>query len=160
MNCLIWKIIFSQLANNCCETNLQFYRIFLFYEVTRKVLKVHSFELHNICKLSFISVRDLGSIFVGCETFLESDSSDILVLFKITLEWIYTLYLPENKIHFFLHIDIAWYTLLYTLISYPIPHPASFAWTGVLKVISLVQRLKQQIMRFSWVWYYIWRYYI
>ena len=45
-----------------------------------------NFELHNSLKLSFTSVWGLHLIFVECESFLESNSRDILALCKTNLD--------------------------------------------------------------------------
>ena len=51
-----------------------------------KACKPHNFESHNSLKLSFMNVRRLRSNFVGCESFLESNSPDILVLCETNLD--------------------------------------------------------------------------
>ena len=43
-----------------------------------KACKADHFELHNSLKLSFMNIRGLRSNFVDCESFLESNSPDIL----------------------------------------------------------------------------------
>ena len=45
-----------------------------------KVCKPDYFELHNSLKLSFTNIWGLHSNFVDCESFLESNSPDILAL--------------------------------------------------------------------------------
>ena len=45
-----------------------------------------TFELHNSLKLSFTNIRGLCSNFVDCESFLESNSPDILALFETNLD--------------------------------------------------------------------------
>ena len=42
--------------------------------------KPDNFELHNSLKLSITNIRGLRSNFVDCESFLESNSPDILAL--------------------------------------------------------------------------------
>ena len=42
----------------------------------------HKFESHNCLKLCFINIPVLCSSFFGCESFFESNSPDILTLFK------------------------------------------------------------------------------
>ena len=43
-----------------------------------KVCKPDYFELHNSLELSFTNIWGLHSNFVNCESFLESNSPDIL----------------------------------------------------------------------------------
>ena len=45
-----------------------------------------NFESHNSLKLSFTNIRGLRSNFVDCESFLESNSPDILALCKTNLD--------------------------------------------------------------------------
>ena len=45
-----------------------------------------NFELYNSLKLSFANIKDLRSNFVGCESFFESNSPDILVLCETNLD--------------------------------------------------------------------------
>ena len=47
--------------------------------------KLDNFESLNSLKLIFTNIRDLRSNFVECESFLESNSSDIFALYKINL---------------------------------------------------------------------------
>ena len=44
-----------------------------------KACKPDNFESHNSLKLSFANIRGFCSNFVDCESFLESNSPDILV---------------------------------------------------------------------------------
>ena len=53
-----------------------------------KGCKPDNFECDNSLKLSFISIRGLHSNFVECESFLESNSPDILPLFEKNLTWL------------------------------------------------------------------------
>ena len=46
----------------------------------QKACRPDNFELHNSLKLSFTNVRGLRSDFVDCESFLESNSPNILAL--------------------------------------------------------------------------------
>ena len=48
--------------------------------------KPDNFESHNSLKLSFTNTRHLRSNFVRCESFLESNSLDILALYETNLE--------------------------------------------------------------------------
>ena len=48
--------------------------------------KPDKFESHNPLKLSFMNTQDLHSNFVKCESFLESNSPDILVLCETNLD--------------------------------------------------------------------------
>ena len=54
--------------------------------ILSKACKPDNFELHNSLKLSLMNVRGLRSIFVDCESFLESNSPDILVLCETNLD--------------------------------------------------------------------------
>ena len=51
-----------------------------------KACKPYSFEPHNSLKLSFTKIRGLCSNFVDCESFLESNSPDILALRETNLD--------------------------------------------------------------------------
>ena len=51
-----------------------------------KRCKPDNFESHNSLKLSFTNVRGLCSNFVECESFLESNSSEILALCETNLD--------------------------------------------------------------------------
>ena len=51
-----------------------------------KACKPDNFELHNSLTLSFTNIRGLRSNFVDCESFLESNSPDILALCEINLD--------------------------------------------------------------------------
>ena len=48
--------------------------------ILSKACKPDNFESHNFLKLSFTNIRGLRSSFVDCESFLESNSPDILAL--------------------------------------------------------------------------------
>ena len=48
--------------------------------------KPDNFEPHNSLKLSFTNIRGLRSNFVECESFLESNSPDILALCETNLD--------------------------------------------------------------------------
>ena len=48
--------------------------------ILSKVCKPDNFESHNLLKLSFRNIRSLRSNFVDRESFLESNSPDILAL--------------------------------------------------------------------------------
>ena len=48
--------------------------------ILSKACKPDSFELHNSLKLSFMNIRGLHLNFVDCESFLGSNSPDILAL--------------------------------------------------------------------------------
>ena len=48
--------------------------------ILSKRCKPDNFESHNSLKLSFTNIRGLRSNFVDCESFLESNSPDILAL--------------------------------------------------------------------------------
>ena len=51
-----------------------------------KGCKPDNFELQNSLKLSFTNIRGLRSNFVECESFLESNSPDILALRETNLD--------------------------------------------------------------------------
>ena len=54
--------------------------------ILSKVCKPDNFESHNSLKLSFTNIRGLRSNFVDCESFLESNSPDILALCETNLD--------------------------------------------------------------------------
>ena len=54
--------------------------------ILSKTCKPDNFESHNSLKLSFTNIRGLRSNFVDCESFLESNSPDILALCKANLD--------------------------------------------------------------------------
>ena len=54
--------------------------------ILSKAYKPDNFELHNSLKLSFTNIRGLRSNFVDCESFLESNSPDILALCETNLD--------------------------------------------------------------------------
>ena len=54
--------------------------------ILSKACKPDNFESHNSLKLSFTNIRGLRSNFVDCESFLESNSLDILALCEINLD--------------------------------------------------------------------------
>ena len=54
--------------------------------ILSKGCKPDNFELHNSLKLSFTNIQCLRSIFVDCESFLESNSRDILALCETNLD--------------------------------------------------------------------------
>ena len=54
--------------------------------ILSKACKPDNFELHNSLKLSFTNIQDLRSNFVDCESFLESNSPDILALCETNLD--------------------------------------------------------------------------
>ena len=53
--------------------------------ILSKASKPDNFELHNSLKLSFTNIQDFRSNFVDCESFLESNSPDILALCETNL---------------------------------------------------------------------------
>ena len=53
--------------------------------ILSKACKPDNFELHNSLKLSFRNIRGLRSNFADCESFLESNSPDILALCETNL---------------------------------------------------------------------------
>ena len=54
--------------------------------ILSKACKPNNFESHNSLKLSFTNIRGLRSNFVDCESFLESNSPDILALCEKNLD--------------------------------------------------------------------------
>ena len=54
--------------------------------ILSKRCKPDNFEPHNSLKLSFTNIRGLRSNFVECESFLESNSPDILALCETNLD--------------------------------------------------------------------------
>ena len=54
--------------------------------ILSKACKPDNFESHNSLKLSFTNIRGLRSNFVDCESFLESNSPDILPLCETNLD--------------------------------------------------------------------------
>ena len=54
--------------------------------ILSKVCKPDNFESHNSLKLSFTNIQGLRSNFVDCESFLESNSPDILALCETNLD--------------------------------------------------------------------------
>ena len=54
--------------------------------ILSKACKPDNFESHNSLKLSFTNIRDLHSNFADCESFLESNSPDILALCETNLD--------------------------------------------------------------------------
>ena len=54
--------------------------------ILSKACKPDNFESHNSLKLSFSNIRGLRSNFVDCESFLESNSPDILALCETNLD--------------------------------------------------------------------------
>ena len=51
--------------------------------ILSKTCKPDNFESHNSLKLSFTNIRGLRSNFVDCESFLESNTPDILGNFSV-----------------------------------------------------------------------------
>ena len=55
--------------------------------ILSKGCKPDKFEPHNSAKLSFVNIRGLPSNFVEeCDSFLESNSPDILALYETNLD--------------------------------------------------------------------------
>ena len=59
---------------------------FLFLTHFKNQCKPGNFESHNSLKLSFTNIRAFPSNFVDCESFLESNSHDILALYVTNLD--------------------------------------------------------------------------
>ena len=53
--------------------------------ILSKACKLGNFESHNSLKLTFTNIRGLRSNFVDCESFLESNSPDIIALCETNL---------------------------------------------------------------------------
>ena len=56
------------------------------YTILSKACKPDNSQSHNPLKLSFTNIRGLRSNFVDCESFLESNSPDILALCETNLD--------------------------------------------------------------------------
>ena len=54
--------------------------------ILSKASKADNFESHNSLKLNFMNIQGLRSNFVDCESFLESNSRDILALCETNLD--------------------------------------------------------------------------
>ena len=54
--------------------------------ILSKRCKSDNFGLHNSLKLSFTNIQGLRSNFVDCESFLESNSPDILAVCETNLD--------------------------------------------------------------------------
>ena len=54
--------------------------------ILSKACQPDNFESHNSLKLSFTNIQGLRSNFVDCESFLESNSLDILALCETSLD--------------------------------------------------------------------------
>ena len=54
--------------------------------VLSKIFKPDNFESHNSLNLSFMNIQSLCSNFVDCESFLESNSPDVLALCEANLD--------------------------------------------------------------------------
>ena len=54
--------------------------------ISSKGCKPDNFELHNSLKRSFTNILGLRSNFVDCESFLESNSPDMLPLYETNLD--------------------------------------------------------------------------
>ena len=65
---------------------LPIFNLFKLMAILSKACKPDSFESHSSLKLSFTNIRGLRSNFVYCESFLESNSSDILALCETNLD--------------------------------------------------------------------------
>ena len=69
--------------------------------ILSKACKPDNFESHNSLKLSFTNIRGLRSNFVDCESFLESNSADILALCETNLDDELILAIPLREVIFF-----------------------------------------------------------
>ena len=59
--------------------------------ILSKTCKPDNFESHNSLKLSFTNIRGLRWNFVDCESFLESNSLDILAVSETNLDFSVTI---------------------------------------------------------------------
>ena len=76
-------------VKNWCLRNLQPTFLFLtswIMTILSKACKPDNFELHSSLKLSFTNIWDLRSNSVDCESFLESNSPDIITLCETNLD--------------------------------------------------------------------------
>ena len=69
--------------------------------ILSKACKPDNFESHNSLKLSFTNIRGLRSNFADCESFLESNSADILALCETNLDDELILAIPLREVIFF-----------------------------------------------------------
>ena len=71
-----------------CNGPFWFFLLFWFSEmvVLSKVCKPDNFEPHDSLNLRFTNIQCLCLNFVGCESFLESNTSDILALYETNLK--------------------------------------------------------------------------
>ena len=67
--------------------------------ILSKACKSDNFESHNSLKLSFTNIPGLSSNFVDCQSFLESNSPDILALCETNLDDSIVSQLPFTHMH-------------------------------------------------------------
>ena len=65
---------------------LSIFNLFKLMAISSKACKPDNFESRNSPKLSFTNIQGLRSTFVDCESFLESNSPDILALCETNLD--------------------------------------------------------------------------
>ena len=99
--------------------------------ILSKGCKPGNFEPHNSLKLSFTNISGFHSSFVKCESFLESNSLDILVLCEINLDD------SINSAHFSVrgYLPIIWkdsITYMHGVTIY-VKYGLAFAWDLSLK---------------------------
>ena len=104
--------------------------------ILSKVCKPDNFESHNSLKLSFTNIRGLRSDFVDCESFLDSNSPDILALCETNLDdsidsgnFSVTGYLPLIPKDFSTH--------MHGLAVY-VKEGLPFAWSFLLQILAYV----------------------
>ena len=67
-------------------SDFNLFKINEYMKILSKACKPADFESHNYLKLSFTNIRGLRSNFVDCESFLESNSPEILTLYETNLD--------------------------------------------------------------------------
>ena len=104
--------------------------------ILSKVCKPDNFESHNSLKLSFTNIQGLRSDFVDCESFLDSNSPDILALCETNLDdsidsgnFSVTGYLPLIPKDFSTH--------MHGLAVY-VKEGLPFAWSFLLQILTYV----------------------
>ena len=87
---LLWQMSSQWVSQNYFKywylINSQPTCLFLIMVILPKRCKPDNFEPHNSQKLSFTNIQGIRSNFVECESFLESNSPDILALCETNLD--------------------------------------------------------------------------
>ena len=76
----------TKITSGIVSHGLTTYLSFLTYFQLNELCKPDIFEPHNSLKLSFTNIQGLCSNFVECESFLESNSPDLLSLCETNLD--------------------------------------------------------------------------